>query len=183
MHRFLSGMLVVLVVVALVVVARHAFAADDKTLQPGTAAPDFSLPSQDGTPVTLSTYRGKWVVLYFYPKDQTPGCTIEAHNFQRDQAKFDALNAVILGISLDTVASHQQWCTKDGMTFKMLADPDHKVVDLYGVGLMMHGVLNFAKRTTFLISPSGVVTKVWIVSDVNQHSDEVQAEIAAEQKK
>jgi peroxiredoxin Q/BCP len=155
----------------------------EEPLAPGTKAPNFTLPSQDGSPVSLNQYHGKWVVLYFYPKDQTPGCTIEAHNFQRDQAKFDALNAVILGISLDSVESHQQWCTKDGMTFKMLADPSHKVVDLYRVGLMAHGMLHMAKRTTFLINPDGVVTKVWVVGDVGKHSDEVQAEIAAEQKK
>jgi peroxiredoxin Q/BCP len=182
MHKFLAGLATALVLIALVVVARRAFAAEATPLAVGTVAPNFTLPSQDGSPVHLSDYKGKWVVLYFYPKDQTPGCTIEAHNFQRDQAKFDALNTVILGVSLDTVASHQQWCTKDGMTFKMLADPDHKVVDTYGVGLMAHGVLNFAKRTTFLISPQGIVTKVWVVSDVNNHSAEVQAEIAAEKK-
>src|ERR1700678_461025 len=131
---------------ALMLGAGAAMYAADAPPAEGTKAPGFTLKSQEGKEVSLKDYKGKWVVLYFYPKDQTPGCTIEAHNFQRDQAKFDALNTVILGVSLDTVASHQQWCTKDGMTFKMLADPDHKVVDTYGVGLMAHGVLNFAKR-------------------------------------
>lgn len=177
MHRFLSGLLVVLVLVALVVVARHAFAADDKTLQPGTAAPDFSLPSQDGTPVTLSTYRGKWVVLYFYPKDQTPGCTIEAHNFQRDQAKFDALNAVILGVSVDTPDSHKEFCTKEGLTFRLLADPEHKVVDAYG-SLGHFGPMTIANRNTFLIDPQGKIVKEWTKVDPTVHSDEVQAAIA-----
>ena len=95
----------------------------------GATAPNFTLPSQEDKPVSLSDYKGKWVVLYFYPKDQTTGCTIEAHNFQRDMAKYDALNAVVLGVCLDTVESHKTWCAKDTFSFKLLADPDHKVVD------------------------------------------------------
>ena len=79
----------------------HAAAAAD-IVQAGATAPNFTLPSQEDKPVSLSDYKGKWVVLYFYPKDQTQGCTIEAHNFQRDMAKYDALNAVVLGVSLDT---------------------------------------------------------------------------------
>ena len=78
-------------------------------------------------------YKGKWVVLYFYPKDQTSGCTIEAHNFQRDLAKYEALNAVVLGVSLDTVESHKTWCTKDCSPSSCWPIPDHKVVDAYGV--------------------------------------------------
>ena len=98
----------------------------------GQLAPTFTLPSQDGSQISLESFRGKWVVLYFYPKDMTTGCTIEAHNFQRDQAKFDAVNAVILGVSVDTPDSHKQFCTKEGLTFRLLADPEHKVVDAYG---------------------------------------------------
>ena len=98
----------------------------------GQVAPTFTLPSQDGSQISLDSFRGKWVVLYFYPKDMTPGCTIEAHNFQRDQAKFDAADAVILGVSVDTPDSHKQFCTKEGLTFRLLADPEHKVVDEYG---------------------------------------------------
>jgi peroxiredoxin Q/BCP len=79
----------------------------------GATAPNFTLPSQENQPVSLTDYRGKWVVLYFYPKDQTTGCTLEAHNFQRDLAKYEASNAVVLGISLDTVESHKTFCTKD----------------------------------------------------------------------
>src|ERR1700679_2748984 len=101
----------------------------------GSRAPNFTLPSQEDKQVSLAEYKGKWVVLYFYPKDQTSGCTLEAHNFQRDQDKYKGLNAVVLGVSLDTVESHATWCTKDSFTFKMLADPEHKVVDEYGVPL------------------------------------------------
>jgi peroxiredoxin Q/BCP len=139
----------------------------------GSPAPNFTLPSQENTPVSLADYKGKWVVLYFYPKDQTAGCSMEAHNFQRDLPKYQALDAVVLGVSLDTVESHKTWCTKDSFTFKMLADPEHKVVDLYGVPLMDYNGQHFAKRTTFLISPEGKIVKEWDVSDIQNHSADV----------
>jgi peroxiredoxin Q/BCP len=145
----------------------------------GSAAPTFTLPSQEDKPVSLTDYKGKWVVLYFYPKDQTSGCTLEAHNFQRDQAKYAAANAVVLGVSLDTVESHKTFCTKDSLTFKLLADPDHKVIDAYGVPVKSFGPMHFAARTTFLISPTGKVVKEWEVKDIQAHSEEVLAAIAA----
>jgi peroxiredoxin Q/BCP len=147
-------------------------------LQAGANAPNFSLPSQEDTQVSLAQYKGKWVVLYFYPKDMTTGCTIEAHNFQRDLSKYDALNAVVLGVSLDTVESHKTFCSKDSLTFKLLADPDHKVIDAYGVPISGVGPIRFAKRDTFLISPSGKVAKVWTGVNPNTHSDDVLAAIA-----
>jgi len=148
----------------------------------GTAAPDFTLNSQEGTPISLSQYRGKWVVLYFYPKDMTTGCTIEAHNFQRDQAKYDAANAVVLGVSVQDVKSHQQFCTKDGLTFKLLADPDDKVTEEYG-SLKNYGVAKLAARHTFLIDPQGKIVKEWMDVDPNGHSDEVLAELTTLEKK
>jgi peroxiredoxin Q/BCP len=148
----------------------------------GAAAPNFTLPSQEDKPVSLSDYKGKWVVLYFYPKDQTSGCTIEAHNFQRDLPKYDALNAVVLGVSLDTVESHKTWCTKDSLTFKLLADPDHKAIDAYGVPVKSFGPMHYAERTTFLISPDGKVVKEWQVKDIQAHSEDVLATIAAMKK-
>jgi peroxiredoxin Q/BCP len=159
----------------------HAAPAAD-TVQAGAMAPNFTLPSQEDKPVSLTDYTGKWVVLYFYPKDQTTGCTIEAHNFQRDMAKYAALNAVVLGVSLDTVEGHKTWCSKDTFSFKLLADPDHKVVDAYGVPLMTHGDMKFASRQTFLISPDGKVVKVWEKVDPNVHSTDVLAEITADKK-
>lgn len=155
----------------------HAAPATD-TVQVGSMAPNFTLPSQEDKPISLSDFKGKWVVLYFYPKDQTKGCTIEAHNFQRDQAKYDKLNAVVLGVSLDTVASHQAWCAKDTFSFKMLADPDHKVVDLYGVPVKSFGPMRVASRQTFLISPQGKVVNFWPDVKVDHHSEEVLAAIA-----
>jgi peroxiredoxin Q/BCP len=159
----------------------HAAAAAD-TVQVGTTAPNFTLPSQEDKPVSLTDYKGKWVVLYFYPKDQTQGCTIEAHNFQRDMDKYAALNAVVLGVSLDTVEGHKAWCAKDTFSFKLLADPDHKVVDAYGVPVNARGDMKYASRDTFLISPSGKIVKVWEKVDPNVHSTDVLAEIAANKK-
>jgi peroxiredoxin Q/BCP len=147
-------------------------------LQAGASAPDFSLPSQEDSSVSLAQYKGKWVVLYFYPKDMTSGCTLEAHNFQRDLPKYDALGAVVLGVSLDTVESHKTFCTKDSLTFKLLADPDHKVIDAYGVPVSNMGVAKFAARDTFLISPAGKIVKVWTGVKPAEHSDEVLAAIA-----
>ena len=155
------------------------FASAADLMAIGTPASNFTLPSQEATPVSLSDYKGKWVVLYFYPKDQTSGCTVEAHNFQRDLAKYDALNAVVLGVSLDTVESHKAFCTKDSLTFKLLADPDHKVIDAYGVPIRAFGTVHFAERTTFLISPDGTVAKEWTVKDIPSHSGEVLAAIQA----
>src|ERR1700678_2108871 len=92
----------------------------------GSAAPDFTLPTQEGSTASLKDYRGKWVVLYFYPKDQTPGCTREAHNFQVDQAKYNERHAVVLGVSVDSVDSHKKFCAKEGLNFKLLADSEGK---------------------------------------------------------
>src|SRR5258705_19594 len=172
---------VVLGVVAACGFGMKANAAAD-TVQAGATAPNFTLPSQEDKPVSLSDYKGKWVVLYFYPKDQTTGCTIEAHNFQRDMAKYDAANAVVLGVSLDTVEGHKAWCSKDTFSFKLLADPDHKVVDAYGVPVSAHGDMKFAARQTFLISPAGKVAKVWEKVDSNVHSTDVLSENASNKK-
>ena len=167
--------LAVAVVAAVAIATVHA--ADQTMPSVGQVAPTFTLPSQDGSQISLDSFRGKWVVLYFYPKDMTPGCTIEAHNFQRDQAKFDAANAVILGVSLDTPDSHKQFCTKEGLTFRLLADPEHKVVDAYG-SLGSFATFKIANRNTFLIDPQGKIVKEWTKVDVSHHSDEVLAAIA-----
>ena len=145
----------------------------------GSMAPDFTLPSQEGKTVSLHDFKGKWVVLYFYPKDMTPGCTIEAHNFQRDQAQYDKLNAAVVGVSADNVDSHVQFCTKENLTFKLLADPEHKVIDQYG-SVMKMGPMTVAARNTFLVDPSGKIRKVYtnVSPHVNQHSEEVLMELA-----
>ncbi len=144
----------------------------------GSSAPDFILPSQEGSPVSLKDYRGKWVVLYFYPKDQTPGCSREAHNFQVDQPKYAERNAVVMGVSLDSVESHKKFCAKESLNFKLLADTDHKVTDSYG-SLTNLGLVKFAARHTFLIDPSGKIAKAYTSVDPLKHSAEVLAELDA----
>jgi peroxiredoxin Q/BCP len=163
----------VLSLTVLLALGTALFAAD--VPQAGQAAPAVALPSQDGTPVSLKDYSGKWIVLYFYPKDMTQGCTIEAHNFQRDLAKYDQANAVILGVSVDSVDSHKQFCAKDSLTFKLLSDTDKKVVEEYG-SLSPRGM---AARNTFLIDPKGKVAKVWTGVNPNAHSDEVLAALGS----
>jgi peroxiredoxin Q/BCP len=147
----------------------------------GANAPEFTLPSQDGTPVSLKDYRGKWVVLYFYPKDQTPGCSREAQNFQADQPKYAERNAVVLGVSLDSVDSHKKFCAKEGLNFKLLADTEHKVTDSYG-SLTNLGLVKFAARHTFLIDPGGKIAKAYSSVDPVKHSGEVLAELDTLQK-
>jgi peroxiredoxin Q/BCP len=171
------GIAITICIVAVCSFGLKARAAGD-VLQPGATAPDFSLPSQEDTQVSLAQYKGKWVVLYFYPKDMTSGCTIEAHNFERDLPKYDALNAVVLGVSLDTVESHKTFCSKDSLTFKLLADPNHTVIDAYGVPVSGAGPFKHASRDTFLISPAGKVVKVWTGVNPNSHSEEVLGAIA-----
>jgi peroxiredoxin Q/BCP len=176
--RKLFGALVLIAAVALIAPRLLHGAAVPAV---GTAAPDFTLNSQEGKPVTLSQFRGKWVVLYFYPKDMTSGCTIEAHNFQRDQAQYDTKNAVVLGVSVQDTQSHQQFCTKEGLTFKLLADPDDKVTEEYG-SLKNYGVAKLAARHTFLIDPQGKIVKEYMDVDPNKHSEEVLAELTVLQK-
>ncbi len=155
-----------------------AFAADTPAV--GTVAPDFSLASQDGN-VSLKDYRGKWVVVYFYPKDQTQGCTIEAHNFQRDQPLYGQRNTVVLGVSVDTVESHKAFCAKEGLNFKLLADTEHKVVKEYGSTMEYKGN-EIAARNTFIVDPQGKIVRVYTNVDPNKHSTEVLAALDELQK-
>ena len=172
----------VFLAVVLVFFGTRVFAASDAVPQVGQTAPEFTLPSQEGTNISLNQYHGKWVVLYFYPKDMTSGCTIEAHNFQNDMSKFDALNAVVLGVSVDSVQSHQQFCTKDGLHFKLLSDTGKNVVKQYG-SLGDYMGFKIAKRNTFLINPEGKIVKEWIGVDPSHHSTEVLDAIQSMQKK
>jgi thioredoxin-dependent peroxiredoxin len=170
----MKKLLLLLFAIALALVVcriRPVHAADQSIPAAGQPAPEFTLPSQDGTPVSLASYRGKWVVLYFYPKDMTTGCTIEAHKFQDALAQFESRNAVILGVSVDTTDSHKQFCAKDGLTFHLLSDTDHKVVSAYG-SLGGFGPVTMAKRNTFLIDPQGKIAHVWTgVNPANAASD------------
>jgi peroxiredoxin Q/BCP len=171
--------LVALFAIAIALITVHA--ADKPLPAVGQLAPDFTLPSQDGSEISLASFRGKWVVLYFYPKDMTSGCTIEAHNFQRDLPLYEKQNAVILGVSVDTPDSHRQFCTKEGLTFRLLADPEHKAVDAYG-SLGNFVGFKIANRNTFLIDPAGRIAKVWTKVDVQHHSGELLAALAEVRK-
>jgi thioredoxin-dependent peroxiredoxin len=146
----------------------------------GSKAPEFKLMSQEGKAVDLQDLKGQWVVLYFYPKDMTTGCTIEAHNFQRDLAQYQTRKATILGVSADSTDSHQEFCTKESLTFKLLADPDKKTIAEYG-SLTSNGMM--AARNTFIIDPKGMIRKVYTGVKPNPHSEEVLAALAQLQSK
>jgi len=173
-------LLVIILVAAVLLVPR--LLSHSATPAEGSNAPDFTLSSQDGTPVSLKDYRGKWVVLYFYPKDQTPGCSREAHNFQVDQPKYADRDAVVLGVSVDSVDSHKKFCTKEGLNFKLLADTGHHVSDSYG-SLTNLGLVKFSARHTFLIDPNGKIAKAYTSVDPLKHSAEVLAELDALQSR
>jgi len=160
-----------IVLVCAAAVLMLSMAASASQPQAGSEAPQFTLRTQDGSTVSLQDFRGKWVVLYFYPKDMTSGCTLEAHNFERDLAQYQQRNAVILGVSVDDVNSHKQFCVKEGLSFKLLADTDHKVSQEYGT--LSHVPFTHASRNTFLITPDGKIAKVF--DDVNpaEHSAQV----------
>jgi peroxiredoxin Q/BCP len=184
--RIILSVALGLAMLVMVMPALHAALADDAAPMPavGQQAPDFKLNSQEGTPVSLHDYKGKWVVLYFYPKDMTSGCTIEAHGFQRDLAQYDAKNAVILGVSVDSVDSHKEFCAKDSLTFKLLSDTTHEVVSKYG-SLTTFGTgdkaMTIAARNTFLINPKGVIVKVYTNVKPTPHSEEVLADLTTAQ--
>lgn len=162
---------------ALLAVSSLNVHAADAVPSVGQTAPTFTLPSQTGAKIALKSYRGKWVVLYFYPKDMTTGCTIEAHNFQNSLKDFDAKHAVILGVSVDSTGSHQQFCAKDGLTFHLLSDTEHKVVSAYGSLGDYNGVA-IANRNTFLINPKGKIEKVWVKVNPRTAASDVLAALA-----
>src|SRR6266850_5826751 len=166
---------VIAVLVGVVVVrARHI---GTKAPSSGRPAPDFTLNSQDGKSLSLHDLRGKWVVLYFYPKDFTSGCTKEAHNFQRDLSQFEQKNAIILGVSVQDELTHQKFCAKEGLSFKLLADTKYKVSSSYD-SLVNLGLAKLSARHTFLIDPAGVVRKTYLNVNAEKHSAEVLGDLS-----
>jgi len=146
------------------------------TVNPGDTAPDFTMPTDGGGTVTLSGLRGRKVVLYFYPKDDTPGCTKEASGFRDTLPDFSALEAEVIGISKDTVASHDRFKAKHGLNFRLACDADGKVCEGYGVWVekSMYGRKYMGiERATFLIDGAGVVRRVWRKVTVPGHVEEV----------
>lgn len=147
----------------------------------GKNAPDFSLQNQDEVEVQLEKYRGKWVVLYFYPKDNTAGCSLEAQEFTEANPDFEGLEAVVLGVSPDSCKSHRNFIEKKGLGITLLSDPEHKTLELYGVwgekkmyGKTYKGVI----RTTVLIDPGGIVRERWDKVRVKGHVEAVKKRLA-----
>jgi thioredoxin-dependent peroxiredoxin len=148
----------------------------------GQQAPEFCLPEQEGREICLASFRGQWVVLYFYPKDNTPGCTLEARGFASEFDVFTGLGATIIGISADTVESHQKFAARHDLQFHLLSDTRHDVLKQYGVwrpktmfGKEFLGVV----RSTFLIGPDGRVREVWRKVKVSGHSKTVKERLQA----
>jgi peroxiredoxin Q/BCP len=144
----------------------------------GDKAPDFNLNDQNGNPHSLRAYAGKWIVLYFYPKDDTPGCTKEACSFRDNLTTITAKSAVVLGISADSTASHEKFASKYDLPFALLADTEKAVVQAFGVwkektsyGRTSMGI----ERTTFLIDPSGTIAHIWNAVKVDGHTEQVLA--------
>ena len=149
----------------------------------GAPAPDFTLPDQNGNPISLAQLAGKKVVVYFYPKDDTPGCTVEACGFRDDWSAIEKTGAVVLGISPDDDRSHQKFIAKYGLPFTLLSDVNHQVAEKYGAwgeknnyGKTYMGIL----RSTFLVDESGKLARVWPKVSVQGHSQEVLAAIKGE---
>ena len=161
--------------VLLLSVIALALAACKTSVEPpavGDVAPGFLLVSNEGTEVDLADHRGQWVVLYFYPKNFTSGCTTEARNFQRDLPEYEARNAVILGVSTDDADSHADFCAQEGLSFKLLADTKGIVSEAYG-SVREAGPARVAVRNTFVIDPEGRVAQVYLGVDPETHSETV----------
>ncbi len=147
----------------------------------GDPAPEFKLTSDEGKLVSLADFKGKWLILYFYPKDFTSGCTLQAHNFQRDLQKYEKINAVVVGVSVDSAESHKNFCAKEGLNFKLLSDADAKISEQYG-SVMEYSGAKLSARNTFIIDPDGKVARVFLKVNPRVHSEEVLSALAELQK-
>lgn len=144
----------------------------------GTDAPSFKLQDQNGDWHKLEDYRGQWLVVYFYPRDDTPGCTTEACNFRDNIYAFKAIGAAVVGISVDDVESHKEFSDKYKLPFTILADPDHETANAYGV-LRDYKLIKIASRQSFLIDPEGKIAKHYDDVDPDKHTAQVLADIKA----
>ena len=155
-------------------------------LNVGDRAPAFHAPDQDGTKHRLSQYKGQWVILYFYPKDDTPGCTKEACGFRDSHPKFKRKKAVVLGVSVDPVKKHRKFADKYELPFTLIADEDKKIVEAYSVWgkkKFMGREYMGTNRVSFLIDPAGKIAKIYDKVKVAEHAEEVLADIAELSKK
>lgn len=167
-------LLIVSAAVLMFIVMRASHAADAP--QAGQPAPDFNLPDQNGKMHQLADYRGKWLVLYFYPKDDTPGCTKQACAFRDDIFKLRKLGAEVVGVSVDDSASHTEFAKKYSLPFSLLADQQGVVATRYG-SISNLFAMKFAKRNTFLIDPQGKVAKVYLSAEAGRNSEQVIADL------
>jgi peroxiredoxin Q/BCP len=177
----MKKVLLVAVLLAFAAVAAVSAGAFTEAPAVGSNAPEFTLPTNEGNQASLKDFRGQWVVLYFYPKDFTGGCTLEAHNFQTDLPKYQAMHAVILGVSVDTAESHKSFCAKEGLAFKLLSDQDGKLSETYGSVMEYQGA-KLSARNTFIIDPQGKIAQVFLKVKPAGHSEEVVTALAALQK-
>jgi peroxiredoxin Q/BCP len=152
-------------------------AKDQPDVQVGRPAPDFTATTYDGKAVTLSALRGKPVVVYFYPKDETPGCTKEACSFRDAWAELAATHAVLVGVSMDSAESHKEFVEHWKLPFLLVSDPDGAIAAKYGVPLKSHGDASFEARQTFVIDADGNVKKIYREVDVTRHAAEVLADL------
>lgn len=147
-------------------------------IEAGQKLPEFSLPNQDGATRSLHDYAGKWLVLYIYPKDDTPGCTIQGKSFTATKADYDAAGAVVVGLSQDDVGSHKAFCDKFSFTIELLADTEGKLLGALGGGQAEWKGTQYWNRTTFLVDPTGVVRKVYTGVKPDGHEKVVLDDIA-----
>ena len=175
MMRFISVAVVALAAILISLTITSIGIAGEQPVV-GTPAPEFELPDQDGQLHSLEDYRDQWVVLYFYPKDETPGCTTEACEFRDNIFAFRDLGVQILGVSLDDVASHKAFAENHGLPFPLLADSDGETSTAYGVKTRMFG-MTVAKRQTFIIGPDGDIAKHYEKVKPDEHSAELLADL------
>ena len=152
-------------------------------LEAGTPFPNFSLPNQDGKFVSLKDFKGKWLVLYVYPKDDTPGCTIQGKSFTATQADFKSANIEVVGVSSDDVKSHQNFCNKYGFTIDLLADTGAELLNIAGVGQSEYKGTMYWDRTTFVIDPEGILRKAYAKVNPDGHEKVLLEDIKALQGK
>ncbi len=172
-----STLFIIVAAAAVVVFGFTSIGIANDQVAVGEPAPEFELPDQEGQLHSLEDYRDQWVVLYFYPKDDTPGCTTEACEFRDNVFAFHDLNAQILGVSLDDVESHKAFSEKHGLPFPLLADVGGAASTAYGVKTRMLG-MEIAKRQTFIISPDGTIARHYEKVDPDSHSKQVLADLA-----
>lgn len=175
MKRFITIALAALLV-ATVSLTFTSIGIANEDIAVGSPAPEFELPDQDGRLHSLEDYRDQWVVLYFYPKDQTPGCTTEACEFRDNIFAFRDLNAQIIGVSLDDAASHKEFAEEHGLPFPLLADVEGTAATAYGVKTRMFG-MTVAKRQTFIIGPDGNIAKHYVEVKPDTHSAQVLSDL------